>query len=278
MATERAMATTADQAERGVREPVVFLPGAMAPAQANFQKLLRRLEHVIDPLLVDHVLYATPLPPPGWTLQREVDAVLAAADRAGWDRFHVVGHCSGATIALLVAAQHGDRLRSLTVVEPVWIGAAGLSEHERAVWRAMLGVSDDPPDRVLLAIAGTQLGPGVTPPPLPEPPPPWMARRATGIGELVRQLPQTRLEHDDLRRFHKPVMIARGSRSHPWEDDKARRLVALFEDARLSIYPGAHHFDPPHRRDPGRFADELSERWARAAGAAEDQALADLSR
>jgi pimeloyl-ACP methyl ester carboxylesterase len=42
--------------------------------------------------------------------------VLAIADLLGWRRFHLVGHDWGATLAWLIAAQHPERVRTLSAV------------------------------------------------------------------------------------------------------------------------------------------------------------------
>ncbi|MBO0840254.1 MAG: alpha/beta hydrolase [Sciscionella sp.] len=45
-----------------------------------------------------------------------VSDVLAIADSLDWQRFHLVGHDWGAAVAWVVAAEHADRVRSLTAV------------------------------------------------------------------------------------------------------------------------------------------------------------------
>lgn len=45
-----------------------------------------------------------------------VAQVLAAVDDAGVERFHLAGYSLGAVVALALAADHGDRVRSLTSV------------------------------------------------------------------------------------------------------------------------------------------------------------------
>ncbi|MFE4016222.1 alpha/beta fold hydrolase [Streptomyces sp. NPDC059101] len=49
------------------------------------------------------------------TLADLADEVLAAADHAGLDRFHLVGHSLGAAIATHLAAHHPERVRSLVL-------------------------------------------------------------------------------------------------------------------------------------------------------------------
>jgi pimeloyl-ACP methyl ester carboxylesterase len=49
-----------------------------------------------------------------YALQRLAGDVLALADQAGAQRFHVVGHDWGATVAWYLGAHHADRVRTLT--------------------------------------------------------------------------------------------------------------------------------------------------------------------
>ena len=50
-----------------------------------------------------------------WSLSALVDDVLAVADAADTDRFHLVGESTGGTVALAVAARHPERVLSVTV-------------------------------------------------------------------------------------------------------------------------------------------------------------------
>lgn len=51
-----------------------------------------------------------------YVMRELVDDVLALAGQAGADRFHVVGHDWGGAVAWALAADHPDRLRTLTVL------------------------------------------------------------------------------------------------------------------------------------------------------------------
>ncbi len=70
------------------------------------------------------------LPPEGWTIAAEAEALLAFLDTHDMGRVHLAGWSLGGAIALDLAAAHPDRVRSLTLVEPqVWwvIQALGLA-------------------------------------------------------------------------------------------------------------------------------------------------------
>jgi predicted metallo-beta-lactamase superfamily hydrolase len=44
----------------------------------------------------------------------------------------------------------------------------------------------------------------------------------------------------------------------------AERLRGAFPDFSLALFPERHHFDPPHRAEPERFARALEALWRRA--------------
>jgi pimeloyl-ACP methyl ester carboxylesterase len=59
---------------------------------------------------------ARPLGRRAYVMTELVDDVLALADQAGVERFHVVGHDWGGAVAWALATDHADRLRTLTVL------------------------------------------------------------------------------------------------------------------------------------------------------------------
>ena len=64
-----------------------------------------------------------------------------------------------------------------------------------------------------------------------------------------------------------PIYLAVGSLSHPIEAHKASVLSSLLSDIQIEVYEGRHHFDPPQRAEPERFAQALRRLWRRSAEA-----------
>lgn len=56
--------------------PVVLIPGGVMPAEFAFTDLRQVLSPGVDLLANDHVVYAGEVPPAGYSLDLEVDAVL----------------------------------------------------------------------------------------------------------------------------------------------------------------------------------------------------------
>jgi pimeloyl-ACP methyl ester carboxylesterase len=70
-----------------------------------------------------------------WSLDLLVDDVIAVADSAGLERFHLVGESIGGTIALAAALARPDRIATLTVSNGAHVGA---SIEGVKVWRRQL--------------------------------------------------------------------------------------------------------------------------------------------
>jgi pimeloyl-ACP methyl ester carboxylesterase len=175
-----------------------------------------------------------------------------------------VGYSGGGAAALACAAAHGERLRSLALLEPAWAGNVRTPEEERLKER-FDALAQLPADEQMAEFTRLQLAPGVEPPPRPDgPPPPWMAKRPAGIKALLRAFDGAELDLDALRRFTAPVLFVLGGRSNP--DYFARiadRLAGVFSDFTVETFPDRHHFDPPHRAEPERVAAALRSLWAR---------------
>jgi pimeloyl-ACP methyl ester carboxylesterase len=198
----------------------------------------------------------------------EIDGVLRTARDAGFDRFQLVGYSGGGASSVAFAARHPERLRSLALIEPAWIGNDGLSPEEEAVRREFERMMSLPPGQMMPAFVAVQLAPGVQrPPPPPGPPPPWMATRPAGLRAFTSAFRSATLDVDRLRHFERPVYFALGGRSNPdYYGRTSERARGIFPDFTLDVFEKRHHFDPPHRIEPERTARALRTHWARADG------------
>lgn len=250
-----------------MRHEVILLPGIVLPKDLAYGGLLEAFGEDVRAHAKDLEVYATDQPPPGYGLELEADGVLREADAAGFDRFHLVGYSGGGAISAVVAAHHPDRLLSLALLEPAWLGNEGLTAEEREAWAEMDRIRELPPDEIMAGFVRLQLAPGVEPPPRPPgPPPPWMAKRPAGIDAITRAFERHRLDPDELRAFEAPVYFGLGGLSSPdYFGRMAERAGNLFGDFTLEAWECRHHFDPPHRAEPERLARRLRALWDRAA-------------
>jgi pimeloyl-ACP methyl ester carboxylesterase len=248
------------------RHQAVLLPGAVLPAAIAYAALVEALGERADARPKELELYREDAPPPGYRLELEGDAVLREADAAGFDRFHLVGYSGGGSAALALVATRPERVLSLALLEPAWVGWSGLSDEERALWAEQDRIRGLPPDELMPRFVRLSLRPGVEPPQPPEGPrPPWMAQRPAGIAALTRAFRAEDVDHEALRRFERPVYLQLGALSAPAAYEHAiRRLERIFPDATVEVFEDRHHFAPPHRLEPERLAASLLDLWKRA--------------
>jgi pimeloyl-ACP methyl ester carboxylesterase len=238
------------------------------PADLAYGALLDALGDDVEAVAKDLEVYATREPPAGYTLEHEIKGVLRAARDAGFDRFHLVGYSGGGASSVAFAASYPERLLSLALIEPAWMGNEGLGPEELGVRRAFDRIAALAPEEMMRAFVAVQLAPGVEPPSQPPgPPPPWMATRPAGLRAFIRTFNSSELDLERLRSFERPVYFALGGLSNPdYYARMAERARALFGDFTLDVFSERHHFDPPHRIEPERVARALRAHWARAEG------------
>lgn len=236
------------------------------PAALAYDALLRALGDDVDAVVKELEIYAGPEPPPDYTLEHEIAGILRAADDAGFARFHLVGYSGGGASSVAFAAAHPERLASLALLEPAWLGNEGFSPEEERLRSKFDELASLPTEEMMRAFVANQLAPGVEPPaPPPGPPPPWMATRPAGLRTLMATFRETELDLDRLRAFAPPVLFVLGGKSNPdYYARMADRARAIFPNLTVETFAERHHFDPPHRIEPERTAAVLREHWASA--------------
>ncbi len=246
---------------------VILVPGSVLPAQPAYGALIEALGPDVEAVAKDLELYDGDEPPPGWSLDTEIDGVLREADARGWETFHLLGYSGGGAAALAFTAKHPQRLLSLTLLEPAWAGSWDWSPAHTQLWKEYEALETLPPGRFMAAFMRLGVKPDVVLPPPPEGgPPPWMAKRPAGIRAFLRDFTIYDLDRARLAAFDRPVFFALGGLSNPDDyGEVAERLSTVFPDFHLEVFPDRHHFDPPHRIEPERLATLLRDHWERAA-------------
>lgn len=131
------------RAEFARRETVLLLHGS-AGSGILWGPTAQRLNPLYRCITPDLIGYgASEAWPPGVPFdleaeQRALEPWLACCA----DNFHIVGYSYGGVVALQLALAHPDRVRTLTLVEPVFVAALrGVSEEEAL--RALAGARDE---------------------------------------------------------------------------------------------------------------------------------------
>jgi pimeloyl-ACP methyl ester carboxylesterase len=244
---------------------VVFVPGGVTPVELSYGPLLKLIAGQIQPVLKDLEVYVTDAPPADYSLEMEVEGIRRAADAAGAESFHLVGYSAGGAVSLAFTARYPERLKSLALTEPAWIGS--VTQEDAADWAELVRLMGLPPDEQMRTFGIWQMLPGVKPIPLPkfsDSPPPWMAKRPAGLKALIRAFNTYQLDQSRFRQFNHPVYYALGGLSTRFYERAARILAGKFPDVQIEEYPGRSHFDPPQREEPERFARALRALWARS--------------
>ena len=248
----------------------ILLPGGVLPAALAYPDLVRALGPDVDARFKELELYTGDEPPSGYGLDTEVQGVRRLADEAGFERFHLVGYSGGGACALAFCAGHPEQLLSLTLNEPAWGGNEAWSDDEQGYWRRLDEMMALPPDEMINAFMQSGRAQDAEPAPAdPGPRPPWFAKRPAGLRALYRAFMAYHLDLQRLRSFDRPVLYVTGGKSDPIENEPiVARLGKVFSDFTREIYEERHHFDPPHRAEPERFAVSLKRLWERPAARA----------
>lgn len=245
------------------RFPVIFLPGILMPAELRYIPLLQALGESVEPVTKELEVYATPTPPPDYSIEHEVAGISRAADAAGFASFHLYGHSGGGACALAYVATHPERVISLAVDEP----ATDFSAEERAEMASVLGaIRGLPPAERIGVFLQRQLASGV---PVPPPrwgdtPPAWMTQRPAGVNAFMDAISHHAVAPERFRAFTRPVYFSYGSLSSDWWKRMRDRLAGLFPDFTVDLYEGASHLETSHQREPARVATALQTLWQTA--------------
>jgi pimeloyl-ACP methyl ester carboxylesterase len=246
---------------------VILLPGSVLPAQPAYGALIDALGPAVQAVAKDLELYAGDEPPPGWSLDTEIDGLLREADARGWETFHLAGYSGGGAAALAFAAKHPGRLLSLALLEPAWAGNWDWSPAHAELWKKYEQLEKLPPEQFMQAFMRLGVKPDVVlPPPPAGDPPPWMAKRPAGIKAFLETFKTYDLDRARLAGFRQPVFYALGGLSNPddYGEIASRLSRVFFPDFHLEVFPKRHHFDPPHRIEPERLAELLRRHWEHA--------------
>jgi pimeloyl-ACP methyl ester carboxylesterase len=236
---------------------VVFLPGIIAPAAIRYAPLLTALDDV-NPVVKDLEVYSSDTPPMDYSIEMEVAGVEAAADAAGFDRFHLYGHSGGGAVALAYVAENPARVASLAVDEPAY----DFTDDARADLQQFKEFASLPQDERLRAFMQLQGGPTVQLPPPPDgPPPPWMASRPAGIDAMLAALEAHEPVADRLREYQGPVLYTWGSLTNQRWYEMRDRLAGTFSNFSSECFDGLHHLNTSHQADPDRVAELLRDLW-----------------
>jgi pimeloyl-ACP methyl ester carboxylesterase len=187
---------------------------------------------------------ASPREPRPYTIGGDAADVLDAADRAGVDRFHLVGHSYGGLVAVEVARRAPERVRSLHLIEPPYLGllpedpeVVRLVEETGAVFDRARSWG---PERTAARFFEIVLGPSGLAELIAHPAWSDLVAEASRVADAERPSSYPPDALGDLR-VSWPVRVYTGGQSHPALRRVARRLAESLPGAVLVEVPGATH-------------------------------------
>ncbi|MDN3293276.1 alpha/beta hydrolase [Streptomyces ficellus] len=205
---------------RGEGTPLLCLPGGPLRASAYLGALGGLTAHrrliLLDPRGTGDS--REPADPATYRCDRQIADVEALREHLGLARIDLLGHSAGATLAVLYAAAHPQRLAGLVLV----------TGGTRAV-----GIkATDPDGRDAQAHAASDGAPARL----------YYANGALGDPDATRTA---------LATVTAPVLVLAGEYDGGPTPARAAELAALFPHGRPAVQPGAAHY--PWRDDPGAF-------------------------
>ncbi len=123
----------------GTNPPILFLHQT-ASAATTYEQLLERLPLPNRLIAMDTPGFGMSFKPCGWpTLAKYADWVVATADKLKVSKFHVLGHHTGASLAVELPTRHPRRISSIMLLGPVPMNTA-----ERLAFRKPYGTPVKP--------------------------------------------------------------------------------------------------------------------------------------
>ena len=232
----------------------VICIGAVAPAVWTYARLQRLLHDEARLVLKDLVGYAEPLAT-DYGLHSEVEAITCTADTAGFRSFHLVGYSAGGGVALAFALAYPERVSSLTLIEPAWIGNHAWDAVEDAYLSTVDRAMQLPVSQRGHALLAAMSPPGTDPSTIPTPD--WLMERSARFEPIWRSFREATLDIESLQSFPAPVYLPVGGKSHPRFTLAARWLASLFSHSWVDIYQDQTHLEVPPIRETERFTRAL---------------------
>jgi pimeloyl-ACP methyl ester carboxylesterase/ketosteroid isomerase-like protein len=234
------------------------------PAAQRYAALAGAVGEGVKLHLKDLEVYSGEEPPPGYSIEMEVEALTRFADSLGLSRFHLLGYSGGGFMSLAFAGAHPERLLSLALFEPASIpGPLSAEEAElyRRLDRELAGKSGP---EFMRSFVTLQVKEGVEVPPPAGPPAPWMSKRPAGLAAMMKAFGAHPFDREQLRRCEFPVFLGYGDQTGVHEEIRAGILARLLPDVHVRRFAGVHHFVPPEEIYSAEHVAALQQLWASA--------------
>lgn len=237
--------------DRGEGDPVVLLhSGGMSSRQWRLLgDVLSARCRVLAPDLIGCGANPPFVDDPAFHLQSDVDAIMASLPETG--PLHIVGHSYGALLALNIALQKPERVRSLALYEPPALGILHAPPDEEAL--AELGALEEGAIFASEALGGSEgwmhvfvdwwNGPGAWER-MPEPSRAAFVKVGRKVYREVRSITADRTSSQDYAAVEVPTLLMAGGRSPGPERRVMARLAKALPQAKVVTFEHAGHLGP----------------------------------
>lgn len=261
--------------ELGAGEPLVCLPGGPMRASRYLGDLggLSSVRRLVRPDLRGTGASAPSPDPTGYRTDRLVPDVEALREHLGLERMDLLGHSAGASLAMLYAVRHPERVRRLVLVTPS-LRAVGfaVSDEDR---RAVADLRADEPWFPAASAALHALAAGTATEDDEEAVTPFFygryddAARAHHAGaademnvpaaaaSVAAGAFDPEATKEALARLEAPALVLAGELDVNTPPARVAELVALMPRGELAVQPGGGHY--PWLDDPDAFVRVVAE-------------------
>jgi len=262
---------------RGEGEPLLCLPGGPMRASAYLGDLggLSRRRQLVTLDLRGTGDSGVPRDPATYRCDRQVGDVEALMDHLGWDSADVLAHSAGGDLAVLYAARHPERMRTLSLIttRARALGIDFTEEHQREA--VALRANEPWFETARDAFEAIWAGSGASTDIDADAIAPFYYGRwdATAQAHAAAEAEQTNRRAADacpssgafdpvatraaVARLDAPVLVLAGELDEGPRPHVAADIATLFPHAELAVQPGAGHY--PWLDDPDLFARTVAD-------------------
>jgi pimeloyl-ACP methyl ester carboxylesterase len=186
----------------------------------------------------------------------------ALMDRLGIAHAHVVGHSASACIALQIAMDDAERVRSIALLEPALMAVPSPPEVPRAMELFRAGDTLAAVDTFLRGTCGAEYRPSLTAA-LPNAVEQASANADVFFTQELPALRQWSFGADEARRVRQPILAVLGELSDVRFHQRQRLLLEWLPQAEPFVLAGAGHL--LHLQNTKGMAEALAAFWSRHA-------------
>ena len=245
--------------------PIFLIGGAGPIASREFATLIAAMPRSRPTVPLDMVVFHGGEPPVDFSMTTETDAVLKAMDEVGAERGHFLGYSGGAAVALAFACAYPERVATLTLEEPAWVGSEGATDADERFWYDLGAAMDLEHAAALRAFRDLMVKPEVRPT-LGDIPSdaPWIGDMVRGVRASIEAFTGAEVDWATLNDATFAIYTVVGSLSNPMFEIRSRRIAQRVPRTQVEVFEGAHHVIPPHRSHADQWAPKLEAMWERA--------------